>query len=404
MPHQVTGMGRNDFTLTTETGSAFLILAPPALARIPLRGRTPVVAVGDMLPAGAAVGEPCAPLAAWIHTSIAGEVLEADADFVTVRAARTQEATVAPLDFSTLSGEPLLEALSRCGIDIPALRPARHMIVNAVPPEPGIGVTGRLLKDYRDTLARGLKLAKSIVGPTKVTLAGPEVDASAFGNCEVVRVRARYPQGLGPLIIKAVTGKEYADDVTVVDLFQLMALGRIHETGRPRTEVFLTVQGKNVRALIGTPLSEILTAAGATPSDGDRAVIGGPMRGTALCRLDLGLPENEYGLFLIPVGSYPPVRDAACLNCGQCARSCPARIFPGELSMCAEAKLFERARLGHVESCIECGICGYVCPARRPLLQYLQLAKSELRLLDEARSKASEPVSAEPPKDAEGAE
>ncbi|MGE4292815.1 MAG: electron transporter RnfC [Desulfovibrio sp.] len=383
-------MGRKDFTLTSEAGSALLILAPPAVVRIPLAGCRPVVAPGDLLPAGGIVGEPCAPPAPWVHTPVAGEVLDMVDGFVTVRTGPTTEPPVAAVDFAALSGAPLLEALARCGIDASALRPARHLIVNATPPEPAITITGRLLHDCRETLAKGLKLAKTLVSPTRVTVAGPNVDALAFGNCEVVRIRPRYPNGLDPLVIKAVTGQEHSEGVTVVGLLQLMDLGRVMETGRPLVNVRLTVQGRNVQAPVGTPLNELLAAVDTTPGNGDRAVLGGPMRGTALCRLDAGLGRDDYGLFVIPRDKHTPIRDAACLNCGECARLCPARIFPGELSMCAEAGLLERARLGHVESCFECGICGYVCPARRPLLQYLQLAKAELRRLDEVARNAAE--------------
>lgn len=397
-------MGRNDFALNIEAGSAFQDIAPPQLAHIPLDGGPAIVAPGEKLLIGAAVGTPRVPLGPWAHASIAGEVVAVCADSVTIRATEGQKPHDEPKDFTTLNGKALLEALSHCGIDASVLHPARHLIVNASPPEPAITVTGRLLRDYRDTLSRGLKLARTVVCPTNVTVAGPDVDASAFGNCEVVRLPARYPYGLDPLVIKAVTGNESPAGVTVVNLLQLLALGRVQETGRPLTDVFLTVQDRNVRARVGTPLHELFNATGIRFSEADRAILGGPMRGTALYGLNTGLKRSDYGLFRIPQGSYPPVHDAACLNCGECVRHCPARIFPGELSMCAEGGLWERARLGYVEICFECGICGYVCPARRPLLQYLQLAKAELRLLDAAQARAKTPEETASTKDDEGAE
>lgn len=386
-------MPRNDFVLSTGAGAAFLIPPPPQEVRVPLRGRRPLVGPGDAVAEGSPVGEPADPLRPWAHSPLAGEVRDVVDDQVIVRSGPSAVPAPKPVDLDVPGRDALAETLARCGVDVTSLAPARQLIVNACPPEPGVTLTGRLLRDYRDTLSRGLQLARALVSPTKVSVAGPDVDASAFGNCEVVRIKPRYPLNLAPLVCKAVTGRERAGDVTVVDLFQLVALGRVRETGRPVTDVLVSVQGRNVLARVGTPLAELLAAAELRPEDGDRVAIGGVLRGEAAHRLDQPLTRDIHLLSLIPAGSHPPVRDAACLNCGLCARHCPARIFPGELSMCAEAGLFERARQGHVEACFECGICGYVCPARRPLLQYLQLAKSELRLLDAAREAESSEAS-----------
>jgi len=57
---------------------------------------------------------------------------------------------------------------------------------------------------------------------------------------------------------------------------------------------------------------------------------------------------------------------------------CPARLKPSNLSRYAEFALHERCRAEHIESCLECGLCGYVCIARRPVLQYIRLAKRKL--------------------------
>ncbi|MGE4469035.1 MAG: electron transporter RnfC [Desulfovibrio sp.] len=395
-------MGRYDFTLNTTPGAPMQDAPLPQEVRISLRGGNAVVTTGQKLARFGRVGEPDSRLGPCTHTPIAGEVVKVDEQSVTVRSVPTSAHDEPALDFSTLNRKDLEAALSTRGIDLRPLHRARRLVVNATPPEPDVTITGRLLHDFRDTLSRGLRLARQLVGPTQVSVVGPDVDASAFGNCEVVRPRPRHPNGMSPLVIKAATGREQAQGVTVVDLFQLMDLGRVYETGRPLIETFLTVQGRNMRAWVGTPLRHLLDAAQAVPAPGDRVVLGGPMRGLALADLSGGLRLEDYGLFVIHAGGQTPVRDAACLNCGQCARHCPARLFPGELSMCAEAGLWERARSGHVLACFECGICGYVCPARRPLLQYLQLAKKELELSD-AGLESDGPISASPPQNAEEA-
>lgn len=58
---------------------------------------------------------------------------------------------------------------------------------------------------------------------------------------------------------------------------------------------------------------------------------------------------------------------------------CPARLKPSNLSRYAWSSLCTNCcRAEHIESCLECGLCGYVCIARRPVLQYIRLAKRKL--------------------------
>jgi Na+-translocating ferredoxin:NAD+ oxidoreductase subunit C len=43
-----------------------------------------------------------------------------------------------------------------------------------------------------------------------------------------------------------------------------------------------------------------------------------------------------------------------------------------------------------MDDCFECGSCAYVCPAKRPLVQFIRLARLEInqaRKLKEAREK-----------------
>ena len=69
-----------------------------------------------------------------------------------------------------------------------------------------------------------------------------------------------------------------------------------------------------------------------------------------------------------------------CVACGSCSAICPARLRPDMLSRYAEFGLHDRCYDEYITSCLECGLCGYVCIARRPVLQYIRLAKEKLGL------------------------
>ena len=43
-----------------------------------------------------------------------------------------------------------------------------------------------------------------------------------------------------------------------------------------------------------------------------------------------------------------------------------------------EFELFDRTAELDIDDCFECGLCAAVCTARRPLLQYIRLAKAGL--------------------------
>ncbi len=360
--------------------------AAPEVLNIPLDGHEPLVAEGDVVLRGQTVAKSTAPGLGDMHAGLAGKVEEVTAQMVAVRVEEGDQAE--PLDFSGQSEEELAESLRRAGVNMLWPRKVRRVIINGVPPEPTVAITEQMLKHYRQTLAAGLDALRRTCGLIQVHLAALSGDAAHFGNCTVVHVSQEYPAGLDPLVVKAVTGNEYEPETAVVSLLDLYAVGKVMQTGRPVLEQPLTVAGKGMLAVVGTPVGHLLAQAGVQADPGDVVSLGGPLRGAALYSLDQGLPKGAYGLNVTPRDKRLPVRDAACVGCGECVPVCPSRIRPDLVSRASEFRLFDRARSLAVEACMECGLCGYVCPARRPLLQYILLAKEELAKQDLAKAEA----------------
>ena len=70
---------------------------------------------------------------------------------------------------------------------------------------------------------------------------------------------------------------------------------------------------------------------------------------------------------------------SACIACGRCLEACPLGLEPDQVSIRVEAgRPLDTERYGALD-CYECGCCGYVCPSHRPLVQFMQVAKSALR-------------------------
>ncbi len=353
---------------------------PVREVHLPLDGRLPQAACGDKVLKGQRIAESLAPFSSGegdLHAPFSGEILAVSSEHVAILAGGSGE-TVPPAALSTSSGEALAAALKRLGVASAALRPAQTLVVGGLEPEPGVGVAAKLLGARRETLEAGLELAVRVIGPEKRRLVLPHGSKAGLPGCEPVFAAPVYPNGLGPMAIRAATGLENPADAVFLAVHELFALGRVAESGLPLAETAISAGEELFCVPLGTPAGELVKAAGLKAADGDRVVLGGPMRGRALYGLAQGVGPGDYALTVIPRGSFPRMTDSPCLNCGECVMVCPARILPGMISRCAEFKLFERTVEYHIDACMDCGLCGFVCVGRRPVLQYIRLAKKEL--------------------------
>ena len=68
-----------------------------------------------------------------------------------------------------------------------------------------------------------------------------------------------------------------------------------------------------------------------------------------------------------------------CGTCRRCLDACPLGLEPDQVSIRLEVgRTLDTAIYGPLD-CYECGSCSYVCPSGRPLMQFMQVAKSALR-------------------------
>jgi electron transport complex protein RnfC len=370
--------------LTGDTGPLVKGGLPDRLS-ISIQDHTPVLSVGDQVLAGTLIATADREGDGDLHAPLAGTIRELSPYTIILDVESEDRAT--PEQPPSDGGSAMKKWLRNRGIDVRRLDRASTLIVNAVPPEPGISIFDPLLRDYRKTLELGLDTIQRIVEPSKMYLVAAKGNrANAFANCTVMHVPPTHPNGLDPMVIKAVTGQEtlpgqHPENTALVSVKDLYFIGRIVETGRPLTETIMTIGGQNHLIRVGTPVGFLAAEAGVTAQPGDRVIMGGPMCGLPARDLAQGVEKDTTGLIVLRSGETPEPTDNFCLGCGECEQRCPARIMPGMISRCAEFKQFKRAEDYHVHSCIECGICGYWCRAGRPLLHYIRLAKYELALL-----------------------
>tara|TARA_Y100001954_G_scaffold238820_1_gene308743 strand:+ start:21983 stop:23155 length:1173 start_codon:yes stop_codon:yes gene_type:complete len=378
------------FSLLTGENGPLVTLNAPETFSIPTPTHKSIVSEGDEVLADEKIAEATRPGVGDVHSPAAGKIEDITVDAIVVCRSGTGQNT--PDSAPPSGGKALREWLRGLGINTYQLVRASQLIINAVPPEPGISIYEPLIQDYRHIVELGLDAVQRIVNPSKLHLVVAKGNrTNAFPNCSILQVPPVYPNGIDQLVIKATTGEETLlgtrpKDATILSIRDLYYIGKVMETKRPLTETIMTIGKDNLLIKIGTQIRHLAQEAGVTVQPGDRVIFGGLMRGVAALNIDQGVDKYTTGMIILRHDEGLSPTDNFCLGCGECERHCPARIMPGLISRCAEFKHFERAEDYHIHSCIECGICGYWCKAQRPLLQYIKLAKYEIALLRTASS------------------
>jgi electron transport complex protein RnfC len=368
------------YSLDHKPADAIRDLEPPEVLNISVRNLVLKTRKGAVLAKGDLVAEHPSPGGGACHAALGGKVKAVNYHSLTVQCSGDAD-TVAPVDVASMGrGSELIRALQELGVDVaPLTGSAEVLVVNGLNPEPGVSVAQQLLHDGVEELRAGLDMARKLLSPSRAILAVPKGEDVSIPGAETLGIRAKYPYSLDALVVRTVTGKEFPEHTRVINVMDLYDLGKVVLTGLPVTETFMTIDGRNYRVPVGTPVRHILEVLDLKAAPGDTIVLGGPFRGESIYSLDQGVKKEDYGMFISSSDAIPEVQDAACMNCGECVLQCPARVLPHLISRYAEYERFEEAEKYGLNSCFECGLCAFNCFARRPLLQYIRFAKAQIR-------------------------
>jgi Na+-translocating ferredoxin:NAD+ oxidoreductase subunit C len=288
----------------------------------------------------------------------------------------------------------------------PSNTPVDTLVLNGAECEPYITADHRQMVEHAAEIIEGTKVILRILGISKaligiesnkpdaieaLTRAAEEYKEAGYA-IEVRVLEVKYPQGSEKQLIQSVTGRKVpgyalpsAVGVVVQNVSTAKAIYDAVVLEKPLYEKVITVSGKginrpaNLQVKVGTKLQDIVDYLGGIKPELKKIVLGGPMMGFAVSTLDIPITKTTSSLLFLTEDEIDTRPHSPCIRCGWCLDACPMGLEPKEIGVYVEANYAEETEQFGVFECFECGSCAYVCPAKRPLVQFIRLAKMKAK-------------------------
>lgn len=386
-----------------------------------------VVQKGDKVKVGQLIGEANGFVSANIHSSVSGTVSKVDlavdvagfkkpAVFIDVEDdewLETIDRTDTLIEEIKDDAKTIIGKIKDAGIvgmggatfpahvklAIPEGKKADFLIINGVECEPYLTADHRLMLEKSAELIVGVKILMKAIGVEKAYIGieanKPDAISKLTDLCakeqgiEVVPLKLKYPQGGEKQLINAVSGREVPSGKLPIDAGAVVqnvgtafAVYEAVQKNKPLIERIVTVTGdtvatpSNFRARIGTPVAELIAAAGGDVEKSGKIISGGPMMGKAMANLESTVTKGTSGILMLNEEKAVRPEAGPCIRCAKCVDACPMGLEPYLLMQYSQRQMWAEDEANHIMDCIECGCCIFSCPAKRPILDYVRLGKN----------------------------
>ncbi|MDA3786780.1 MAG: electron transport complex subunit RsxC [Deltaproteobacteria bacterium] len=385
---------------------------------------TPTVEKNAEIQEGDLIGEVKKGLGVPLHAPVAGKIkafgmsghpMRVSAPSITIQTNKeTPPRTYTRKEWSHLDSKALLAKVHGAGIvgiggagfpshvklSPPAQSPIDTLILNGAECEPYITADHRQMVERSADMIEGAKIILKILG-IKKCLIGIEnnkpdaiaamTEAAAATSDVAITVQplqVKYPQGSEKQLIQTITGRKVpaaalpsAVGVVVHNVSTTIAIHDAVVLEKPLYEKVITISGQGIRrpanllVKVGTKISDIVAYLGGITPGVAKVVMGGPMMGFAVSSLDIPVTKTTSAVLFLTEEEIDTKPHSQCIRCGWCLEVCPMGLEPKEIAIHVEAGRAQDTKQFGVFECFECGSCAYVCPAKRPLVQFLRLAK-----------------------------
>ena len=345
---------------------------------------------GDQVKAGELIGVPEAFMAAPLHASVSGEVLDVkevsnQGRDILACIIKTGEKVSSEeksyereaADISGISRDEILAGIRDGGLTgmggagFPTHKKYETdkeidaLLINGAECEPFLTCDYRLMLEHRWSVVNGVRLMLKGSGAKTAYICmednKPEAakalrealeagkKSGVIGTEEDVQIKVlptKYPQGGERQLIESVLGREVpmgglpADvGVIVSNVGTSKAAADMIFGGRPLIRRIVTVTGcvknpGNYLVPIGTSAKELVQLCGGVTVKNNRVIAGGPMTGPCVASDWEGeselfyITKNTSGILVLPDSQW---EEQPCIRCEGCAKVCPAGLSPYQM-------------------------------------------------------------------------
>ncbi len=386
-----------------------------------------LVKPGDTVEIGQLIGRADSPMAVPIHASVSGKVtavgdeVGSNGQLVTVvtiasdgqnlvHASVGQQAVSSRPDFVQAMRDAGLVGLGGAGfptylkLQPPAGKEPDTLVINGAECEPYVTSDCRLCIEHPAEIIEGIRqvlyfmnIPRAIIGiennkPEALKVLCDALVASKVANISLIALPTRYPQGAEKMLIYSLTGRiipsgglPHDVNVMVLNVGTVRFIENYLRIGMPLTRRTVTLDGSavnhpgNYNVPLGVTISDLVEATGGFKAEAGKVLMGGPMMGIAVDRLDASILKINNAILIFDKNDAVTPVESACIRCARCVQACPMKLMPTALDNAAREVDVEALQAAHVADCIECGCCSFVCPAKRYLVQSIRNGKASVR-------------------------